>query len=93
MRRQSKLHAKEQLEKEKLGEKKVAVDPPRKKRRVWKFPSQMKEDIRKRKLAYRFTCTEPAESPAYQWPAMYFAFREQCVLLMHNSMRPFRFIL
>ena len=42
MRRQSKLHAKEQLEKEKLGEKKVAVDPPRKKRRVWKFPSQMK---------------------------------------------------
>ena len=42
--------AKEQLEKEKPGEKKVAEEPPRKKRRVQKFPSltaQMKEDIQK----------------------------------------------
>ena len=44
--------AKEQLEKEKPGEKKVAEEPPRKKRRVQKFPSltaQMKEDIQKGK--------------------------------------------
>ena len=44
--------AKEQLEKEKPGEKKVVEEPPRKKRRVQKFPSltaQMKEDIQKGK--------------------------------------------
>ena len=70
--------AKKQLEKEKPGEKKVAEEPPRKKRRVQKFPSltvQMKEDIQKVKRLEHIHLAQSPVSP-YQWPPMYLAFRE-----------------
>ena len=77
--------AKEQLEKEKPGEKKGAEEPPRKKRRVQKFPSltaQMKEDIQKGKWLTdsHIHLAQSLLSPIspYQWPAVYFAFRERC---------------